>query len=302
MNSNQKFAYGLRHRPPSIGCQPRGDIDREIFDYRQYDERFGTEIWGFVTYDHELTKQEIKDFELTDSIEWTMREEAKNIVNCIDKLHYDREEAFNIFYPELCDDSSSVEVIGIINEVRALIIDTSSQETKDLVLEALECDLDDALIREEKDDPQKAANLNLAYLYCGHALYYDHNDNFYICDLNPELDVYNEEYRVGDGLAPRILRVIPNDQHESIIESFATFEEYAGNRAGLAIGLERGTFPNMLPQSFVEEFKHPKEPFDILGESMSALDNAESIGGISSTTELYKAYNELSRLTGGPCY
>lgn len=61
------YAYGLRLRPPSIGCQPNGDIWRMAFPYRQSNMAFDREVWGIVVYDHELTAQEVKNYELTEA-------------------------------------------------------------------------------------------------------------------------------------------------------------------------------------------------------------------------------------------
>ena len=58
---NKTFTYYYRLRPPSPGCQPKNGLlemnsEKVIHNDRTY--------WGSCTYDRELTKSELYDYDL----------------------------------------------------------------------------------------------------------------------------------------------------------------------------------------------------------------------------------------------
>lgn len=53
------FRYGLVNRPPGIGAVPKGD-----YTYQEDGEGIDRVRHGIITYDHELSAQEVKAFEL----------------------------------------------------------------------------------------------------------------------------------------------------------------------------------------------------------------------------------------------
>lgn len=60
-----EYTYYLTQRPAGPGCQPR----KGLLDIEDLDERFIPEInhaaWSKVTYDRQLTQDEITQYELT---------------------------------------------------------------------------------------------------------------------------------------------------------------------------------------------------------------------------------------------
>jgi len=50
-----EYKYGMRHRPFSIGCQPKGTLRVEETEKPYYD---------IIVYDRELTKEELDRYEL----------------------------------------------------------------------------------------------------------------------------------------------------------------------------------------------------------------------------------------------
>jgi hypothetical protein len=52
------YKYRLKYRPCDTGCQPDGFINHVELDKKT------TGFWGELTYDRELTPQEIRKFEL----------------------------------------------------------------------------------------------------------------------------------------------------------------------------------------------------------------------------------------------
>lgn len=60
-----EYAYYLTQRPAGPGCQPR----KGLLDIEDLDDRFVPEInlkaWSRVTYDRQLTPEEIREYELT---------------------------------------------------------------------------------------------------------------------------------------------------------------------------------------------------------------------------------------------
>lgn len=59
-NNNKEYTYYMRLRPPSIGTQPRGttNINSESITINGY------QYHGSVTYNRELTQNEIYDYDL----------------------------------------------------------------------------------------------------------------------------------------------------------------------------------------------------------------------------------------------
>jgi len=58
------FTYYLINRPPSIGTQPQGTIKIEAFKEKKFVSEINKDAWGYVTYNHELTKNEMYEYEL----------------------------------------------------------------------------------------------------------------------------------------------------------------------------------------------------------------------------------------------
>ena len=62
-----EYSYYLTQRPAGPGCQPR----KGLLDIEDLDNRFVPEIgrtaWSKVTYDRQLTDEEIRNYELTES-------------------------------------------------------------------------------------------------------------------------------------------------------------------------------------------------------------------------------------------
>ena len=64
ISERPEYIYYSLRRPVSIGTYPRnGMLSFENFDQRTFVEEIGREAWGRITYDRELTLQEINDFE-----------------------------------------------------------------------------------------------------------------------------------------------------------------------------------------------------------------------------------------------
>lgn len=60
------YIYGLRMRPPGIGCQPTaGLLEMGAFDAREaYEEFGGYPCWGWAACDRELDFREVGKYEL----------------------------------------------------------------------------------------------------------------------------------------------------------------------------------------------------------------------------------------------
>lgn len=59
-----EYTYYLRLRPIGPECQPKGFIKATPFDNRKWVEEARVNAWGAVTYDHELTKEEVYQYDL----------------------------------------------------------------------------------------------------------------------------------------------------------------------------------------------------------------------------------------------
>lgn len=60
------YTYYITQRPYDIGCQPQeGLIAVESFDLKTYIDAIGRAAWSRLTYDRELTDDEIETYELT---------------------------------------------------------------------------------------------------------------------------------------------------------------------------------------------------------------------------------------------
>jgi hypothetical protein len=57
---NKTYTYYCRLRPPGPGCQPRGFISIDFNSTKNN----GREYWGSVTYDRQLTDDEIFNYDL----------------------------------------------------------------------------------------------------------------------------------------------------------------------------------------------------------------------------------------------
>ena len=82
-----EYRYGMRLRGFSIGCQPKGVIERMDDPSGRY--------YDILAYDRQLTKKELEDYELDDLNEEREEEMAKYyIVDCISGYHDDEDEPY----------------------------------------------------------------------------------------------------------------------------------------------------------------------------------------------------------------
>lgn len=58
---NKTYTYYCRLRPPGIGCQPRKGLVEINYNSVNIGNR---EYWGSVTYNRQLTEQEIFNYDL----------------------------------------------------------------------------------------------------------------------------------------------------------------------------------------------------------------------------------------------
>lgn len=56
--------YYMILRPLGIGCQPKGFTDYKDYGKRTFVPAIGHEAWGEVTYDRELSPEEIRSYDL----------------------------------------------------------------------------------------------------------------------------------------------------------------------------------------------------------------------------------------------
>jgi len=59
-----RYRYYLVNRPPSIGCQPKGDVAREVWSPRRKMSAQGRLVHGWVEYDQPLSAYNIWSYEL----------------------------------------------------------------------------------------------------------------------------------------------------------------------------------------------------------------------------------------------
>lgn len=59
-----KFRYYCLYRPPMPGAVPRGCIELEDFGERKVILEMDCMAWGWVEYDHPLTKSQVEAYEL----------------------------------------------------------------------------------------------------------------------------------------------------------------------------------------------------------------------------------------------
>ena len=60
--------YYLTERGPSLGTQPRGEIEIVDFGKKILTEEIGWEVWGYVEYEKPLTPTQISNYELIEVI------------------------------------------------------------------------------------------------------------------------------------------------------------------------------------------------------------------------------------------
>jgi len=59
------YSYYMTQRPPQIGAMPRkGLVEIDEFDGKPFIEEIGWDAWAKITYDRELTPDEVSDYEL----------------------------------------------------------------------------------------------------------------------------------------------------------------------------------------------------------------------------------------------
>ena len=64
-----QFRYFTTQRPPEFGAIPRGGLlEVDCYDCRTYVPEIDREAWGCVSYDRELSAQEVADFELAPAV------------------------------------------------------------------------------------------------------------------------------------------------------------------------------------------------------------------------------------------
>ena len=82
------YRDGMRLRGFSIGCQPKGVIERMDDPSGRY--------YDILAYDRQLTKKELEDYELDDLNEEREEEMARKyyIVDCISGYHDEEDEPF----------------------------------------------------------------------------------------------------------------------------------------------------------------------------------------------------------------
>lgn len=56
--------YYMILRPVGIGSQPKGFLNYQNYDRRTYIPAINHEAWGEVTYDRQLSAEEIKAFDM----------------------------------------------------------------------------------------------------------------------------------------------------------------------------------------------------------------------------------------------
>lgn len=81
------YKYGMRLRGFSIGCQPKGVIERMDDPSGRY--------YDILAYDRQLTEKELEDYELDDLNEGSKTMARKYyIVDCISGYHDEEDECF----------------------------------------------------------------------------------------------------------------------------------------------------------------------------------------------------------------
>ena len=58
--------YYMILRPLGIGCQPKGFVDHKDYGKRTFVPEINHEAWGEVTYDRELSPEEIRNYDLVE--------------------------------------------------------------------------------------------------------------------------------------------------------------------------------------------------------------------------------------------
>ena len=81
------YRYGMRLRGFSIGCQPKGVIERTDDPSGRY--------YDILTYGRQLTEKELEDYELDDLNEEGSKAMAKYyVVDCISGYHDEEDEPY----------------------------------------------------------------------------------------------------------------------------------------------------------------------------------------------------------------
>lgn len=62
------YRYYCLYRPPMPGTIPRGMVHIEDFGERRKVQQINREVWGYVEYEHRLSKQEVDDYELVEGL------------------------------------------------------------------------------------------------------------------------------------------------------------------------------------------------------------------------------------------
>ena len=60
------YRYYTTQRPPMMGCIPKGASKIVFFDDRTFVADIGREAWGYAEYGHQLSAEEIADYELVE--------------------------------------------------------------------------------------------------------------------------------------------------------------------------------------------------------------------------------------------
>ena len=58
------YRYYTINRPPSPGAVPKGFVAVKVWGSRPYVSEIGHTAWGTVDYDHPLSHQEVRAYEL----------------------------------------------------------------------------------------------------------------------------------------------------------------------------------------------------------------------------------------------
>ena len=62
------YRYYTLYRPPMLGAIPKGALNTFSYDYKKIASEIGGPAWGYVDYDHELSEDEVREYELSDCV------------------------------------------------------------------------------------------------------------------------------------------------------------------------------------------------------------------------------------------
>lgn len=62
------YRYYTLYRPPIPGGIPKGALNTFSYDYKEIVSEIGRLAWGYADYDHELSTEEVREYELSECV------------------------------------------------------------------------------------------------------------------------------------------------------------------------------------------------------------------------------------------